>query len=364
VIRVGVIGGGQLGRMLALAGFPLDIRITTLDPGADTPSSQVAPSIIGAYDDTAALERLARSSDVLTFEFENVPVDAALVAAQHLSLFPPPAALAASQDRAAEKALFERIGLPVPAYVAVSTSDELAAAVAAIGTPAVLKTRRFGYDGKGQAVIRDADLAPEAWREAGEQPSILETLVPFESEVSIVGARGRDGHTAFYPLAVNQHRDGILRVSRPLLDAPELQVRAESHAQALMDELGYVGVLTIEFFKVGEDLLGNEFAPRVHNSGHWTIEGAETSQFEQHLRAVAGLPLGPTGPVGFCAMANLIGTTPDPVAVAAIPGAHLHLYGKAPRPGRKLGHVTVTAEDPEILARRWLQVTTVLDDEG
>lgn len=362
MIRVGVIGGGQLGRMLALAGYPLDIRVTTLDPGEDTPASHVAPAIRAAYDDPEALEKLATSSDVLTFEFENVPVQAARKAADHVRVFPPPAALEAAQDRAAEKALFERVGLAVPAYAAVSSADELGAALERVGTPAVLKTRRLGYDGKGQVVIRDPALAAQAWRAVGEAPSILEAFVPFDGEVSLVGTRGKDGATSFYPLIANEHRDGILRVSRPLTDVGELQARAEAHGRALMQELDYVGVLAIEFFRIGEDLLGNEFAPRVHNTGHWTIEGAETSQFEQHLRAVTGLPLGSSAMVGCSTMANLVGQVPSAAAVAAIPGAHLHLYGKAPRAGRKLGHITVQADDRGTLAARWLQVTALLDD--
>jgi 5-(carboxyamino)imidazole ribonucleotide synthase len=362
VIRVGVIGGGQLGRMLALAGYPLDIRVTTLDPGEDTPASQVAPAIRAAYDDTQALVRLASGSDVVTFEFENVPVGAAITAGAHVPVFPPPASLEAAQDRVAEKALFERIGLPVPPYAAVSSSRELKEALDRIGTPAVLKTRRLGYDGKGQTVLENREAAGEAWRTVGEAPSILEAFVPFDAEVSLIGARGRDGTTAFYPLVANVHRDGILRRSRPLAEAQGLQVLAERHGRALMDALDYVGVVAIEFFRTGEVLLGNEFAPRVHNTGHWTIEGAETSQFEQHLRAVVGLPLGSIAAVGFSEMVNLIGSVPDGAAVAAIPGAHVHLYGKSPRPDRKLGHITLRAADPDTLALRYLQVTSALDE--
>ncbi len=362
MIRVGVIGGGQLGRMLALAGYPLDIRVTTLDPGEDTPASQVAPAIRAAYDDSGALMTLATGSDVLTFEFENVPVQAARTAARYAPVFPPPAALEASQDRAAEKALFERVGMDVPPYALVSSLTELGAGLERIGAPAVLKTRRLGYDGKGQTVIRDPDLAAAAWQRVGEVPSILEAFVPFDAEVSLVGARGKDGDTSFYPLIENEHRDGILRISRPAEGVPALQDRAETYARALMQELDYVGVLAIEFFRTGEDLLGNEFAPRVHNTGHWTIEGAETSQFEQHLRAVTGLALGSSAVVGYSAMANLVGRVPSVAAVAAIPGAHLHLYGKAPRPGRKLGHITAQADDRPTLAARWLQVTALLDD--
>jgi 5-(carboxyamino)imidazole ribonucleotide synthase len=231
--------------------------------------------------------------------------------------------------------------------------------------PAVLKTRRLGYDGKGQAVIRDPLLAEDAWRSIGGMPSIVEGFVGFDRELSIVVARGRDGAFASYPLVENMHRDGILRRTRA--PAPgvtgALEATAEAHARSVMDELGYVGVLAIELFQVGETLLGNEFAPRVHNTGHWTIEGAETSQFEQHVRAVCGLPLGPTTLRGLSVMVNLIGDVPPTDAVAAIPGAHLHLYGKSPRPGRKLGHVTVRADDPEALERS-LERVLALTGEG
>ncbi len=347
-MRVGIVGGGQLGRMLAIAGYPLDIRCTTLDPARDSPASQVAPSILGQYDDLQALARLADGVDVATFEFENVPVDAARFLMERAPVFPPVEALEIAQDRVREKALFDEVGLPTAVHEALATPDELRAAVGRVGTPAVLKTRRLGYDGKGQTVLHDAVLAEDAWRAIGEVPSILERLVPFDRELSIIGVRGRDGSVAFYPLVENHHRDGILRMS--VAPAGEvtagLQSRAEAHARAVMDRLAYVGVMAIELFQVGEELLGNEMAPRVHNSGHWTIEGAVTSQFENHLRAVTGLPLGSTELRGSSAMVNLIGDVPDPAAVAAIAGAHLHLYGKDPRPGRKLGHVTVVADRP------------------
>jgi 5-(carboxyamino)imidazole ribonucleotide synthase len=346
-VRVGIIGGGQLGRMLALAGHPLDIRCTTLDPAANSPASQVAPSILGPYDDRDALARLANHADVVTYEFENVPVDAVRFVREMAPIFPPPEALEAAQDRTAEKALFDELGVPTPAHEAVATPDGLRESLERIGVPAVLKTRRFGYDGKGQAVIRDPLLAEDAWRAIGEVPAILERLIAFDRELSILGVRGRDGSTVFYPLIENRHRDGILRLS--LAPAPDLtlgmQSTAEGYARKVMDRLGYVGVLAIELFQVGGGLVGSELAPRVHNSGHWTIEGAETSQFENHLRAVAGLPLGSTLARGASVMANLIGVEPDPVAVAAVPGAHLHLYGKEARPGRKLGHVTVVGAE-------------------
>jgi 5-(carboxyamino)imidazole ribonucleotide synthase len=332
--------------MLAIAGYPLDIRCTTLDPARDSPASQVAPSIIGPYDDREALARLAENADVVTYEFENVPVDSARFLLELAPVFPPAEALEVAQDRVREKALFDEVGLPSASHEAVATPDELRSAVSRIGTPAVLKTRRMGYDGKGQSVIHDAVLAEDAWRAIGESPSILERFVGFDRELSILGVRGRDGSVAFYPLVENHHREGILRMSvAPAPDiTPELQADAESHARAVMDRLEYVGVMAIELFQVGDELLGNEMAPRVHNSGHWTIEGAETSQFENHLRAVTGLPLGSTAVRGSSAMVNLIGTTPDTAAVAAVAGAHLHLYGKEPRPGRKLGHITIVSD--------------------
>jgi 5-(carboxyamino)imidazole ribonucleotide synthase len=363
-IRLGIVGGGQLGRMLALAALPLDVRCVTLDPGDDTSASQVAPSIVGPYDDHEALARLAAQVDILTYEFENVPVEAARFAEERVPVFPPPAALEASQDRIAEKALFDAVGLAVPPYAAVDSLATLEEALGTIGVPAVLKTRRLGYDGKGQAVIRDPLLAEDAWRSIGEMPAIVEGFVGFDRELSIVAARGRDGAFASYPLVENVHRDGILRRTRA--PAPsitrELETRAQAHARSVMDELGYVGVLAIELFQAGEALLGNEFAPRVHNTGHWTIEGAETSQFEQHVRAVCALPLGPTTPRGLSAMVNLIGQVPPTDAIAAIPGAHLHLYGKAPRPGRKLGHVTVRADDPEVLERSLSRVLGLIGE--
>jgi 5-(carboxyamino)imidazole ribonucleotide synthase len=347
-VRVGIVGGGQLGRMLAIAGYPLDIRCTTLDPARDSPASQVAPSIIGPYDDREALARLADRANVVTYEFENVPVDAARFLMELAPVFPPAEALEIAQDRVREKELFDDVRLPTATHEALATPGELRSAVERVGTPAVLKTRRLGYDGKGQAVIHDPVLAEDAWRAIGEVPSILERVVEFDRELSILGVRGRDGSFAFYPLVENHHRDGILRLSvapAPAL-TPELQAKAESHARAVMDRLEYVGVMAIELFHVGDSLLGNEMAPRVHNSGHWTIEGAETSQFENHLRAVTGLPLGSTATRGSSVMVNLIGTVPETAAVAAVAGAHLHLYGKEPRPGRKLGHVTIVGREP------------------
>jgi 5-(carboxyamino)imidazole ribonucleotide synthase len=346
-VRVGIVGGGQLGRMLALAGIPLNLSFEVLDPDERAPARTVAHHIACAYDDPGGLRRLAAASDVVTYEFENVPVQAAHALAHEVPVLPPPRALEAAQDRLLEKSLFERVGIPVHRYAAVATADELSRALDSVGLPAVVKSRRFGYDGKGQIVVRRVDDPAEIWQRAGGHPSIVESLVDFDRELSVLAVRTREGEAGFYPLVENHHRDGILRLS--LAPAPaltvELQAAAEAYAARVMEALDYVGVLAIELFQVGDALLANEMAPRVHNSGHWTIEGAETSQFEQHLRAVTGLPLGSTELRGHSAMVNLLGAVPDPTAMLSVAGTHLHVYGKDARPGRKLGHVTVRADD-------------------
>jgi 5-(carboxyamino)imidazole ribonucleotide synthase len=364
-MRIGIIGGGQLGRMLALAGHDLGIDCSTLDPAEHSPASQVAPAIVGAYDDRDALLALADGVDAVTYEFENVPAASTrFLEERGTPLYPPPRSLEVAQDRLEEKTLFTDVGLPVPTFAAVDDLASLRSAIDAIGLPAVLKTRRLGYDGKGQAVIRHEELADDAWRAVGEVPSILEALIGFDREVSVLGVRDRDGATAFWPVVENRHLDGLLRTTTApapgLTDA--LQRDAEGYGAAVMDRLGHVGVLAIELFEVGGHVLGNEFAPRVHNSGHWTIEGARTSQFENHLRAVTGLPIGDVGMDRVAGMVNLIGSMPDEAAILAVPEVHLHRYGKSPRPGRKIGHVTVLADTPDALRERMLQVTTQLAD--
>jgi 5-(carboxyamino)imidazole ribonucleotide synthase len=281
--------------------------------------------------------------DLVTYEFENVPVAALHEMAATRPCFPPVDALRVSQDRVLEKELFGRLGIPTPLYRAVDSLTDLEAAVAALGLPCVLKTRRLGYDGRGQRVLRrKADVGP-AWEALGGVPLILEGFVRFEREVSIVGARSTRGELRAYPIVTNTHREGILRVTEaPTRDA-RLQRAAETHLRRVAEHFDYAGVLTIEFFVQDGRLVANEMAPRVHNSGHWTIEGAVTSQFENHLRAILGLPLGDTRPVGHAAMVNYIGTMPDRDRILAVPGAHHHDYGKAPRAGRKLGHCTVVA---------------------
>jgi len=352
-VRVGVLGGGQLGWMLARAADPIGIRCRFLDPSPEAPAGRAGELVVGAYDDPVALDVFADGLALVTYEFENVPAASTRRLAARARILPPPGALEVSQDRVDEKRFLESVGIPVAPWRAVASLDDLARAVAALGYPAVLKTRRLGYDGKGQRVLRTPGDVEEAWAQLGSAPLILEGFVRFDRELSILAARGRDGATACYPLVENLHAGGILR--RSLAPAPHvspaLQARAEGHARRVLDALEYVGVLAIELFQVGEELLANEVAPRVHNSGHWTIEGAETSQFENHMRAVAGLPLGSTAATGASVMLNLIGVMPEGPAVLAVPGAHLHDYGKAPRAGRKLGHVTLRADDAAELGR-------------
>lgn len=346
-MKIGILGGGQLGRMLALAGYPLGLRFRVLDLSPDAPAGQLTELMVADFNDTDALKRFAAGLDLVTYEFENVPVDAARFLNRRVPVYPPPAALESAQDRITEKSFFERLGIPTPPFARVDAWDDLRNAISTIGLPAVLKTRRYGYDGKGQFIIRKTEDAATAWQSLGGVPLILEGYVEFEREMSIIAVRSRSGETAFYPIVENHHRDGILRMS--LCPAPgagsELQSQAEDYASRVMKELNYVGVLAIEFFELEGKLFANEMAPRVHNSGHWTIEGAETSQFENHLRAVIGLPLGSTANLSHSAMINLIGTIPDFRTILAAPDTHLHLYGKAARPNRKLGHITIRAKD-------------------
>ncbi|MBL8746974.1 MAG: 5-(carboxyamino)imidazole ribonucleotide synthase [Phycisphaerae bacterium] len=344
---VAILGGGQLGRMIALAGYPLGVRCRSLDPDPLAPAGQVTEQIVARYDDESALRQLARGCDAATVEFENVPTFAARYLEAHAPFFPGPEALAAAQERLAEKWLFRSLDIPTPRFVAVESRATLERAAEHTGLPAILKTRRLGYDGKGQYVLRDPAAIDPAWEALGGVPLVLEEMIPFDREVSIIAVRSRAAHTAFYPLIENHHDAGILRLSlAPAPDlTPALQSQAEAYTLRVLDRLNYVGVLTIEFFVRNEQLIANEMACRVHNSGHWTIEGAECSQFENHLRAILGWPLGSTAPRACSAMVNLIGDIHHHDEILQTPGAHLHLYGKEPRPWRKLGHVTLTASN-------------------
>ncbi len=371
-MTIGILGGGQLGYMLALAGYPLGLHFRFLDPSPEAPVGRIATRITAQFTDRSALKKFAAGLELVTYEFENVPVETARFLAERVPVLPPPAALEAAQDRLNEKRLFQRLGIATTEFAAVAGREALEGAVQQIGLPAILKTCRMGYDGKGQWILRSAEdinrarselpaaTAPGAGKRRGAEasqpstPFLLERLVPFTRELSVLAVRGRTGETAFYPLVENHHRGGILRLS--LAPAPQLdraiQHAAEDAARRVFDALQYVGVLAIEFFEHEGCLLANEMAPRVHNSGHWTIEGAVTSQFENHLRAVVGLPLGSTHAIGCSAMLNLISEVPDSAEVLAVRDAHLHLYSKSARAGRKLGHVTLRASSPEQLASR------------
>jgi 5-(carboxyamino)imidazole ribonucleotide synthase len=339
--RVGIVGAGQLGRMMALAGYPLGIHCLFLDRSELAPGAQVAPILLGELEDPARLAELAAKSDVVTFDWENIAGGALAPLEKSTLIRPPRAALEVSQDRILEKALFKRLKIPVAAHLAIDTQADLIRAVKKMGLPGVLKTRRMGYDGKGQWVLRNPlDLAA-AWDAMGAAGLIYEKFQAFSREVSIIGARSPAGRTVFYPLSANTHGGGILRYGIAPFTSAALERSARAYLQRIMKALNYVGVLTIEFFVVNGRLIANEIAPRVHNSGHWTIEGCVTSQFENHLRAICDLPLGSARALGHTAMVNFLGKMPDRGALLGIEGLAFHDYGKEPRPGRKLGHCTI-----------------------
>jgi 5-(carboxyamino)imidazole ribonucleotide synthase len=360
-MTVGIVGAGQLGRMLALAGYPLGLDFLCLDPASDAPAGQVAPLLHGKFTDRALLKRLALRCEVLTFDWENVPGASleAVTRAHGARICPPVAALAAAQDRVAEKRLFAKLKIPTTRWQAVSSKAQLTRAIGAIGLPGVLKTRRLGYDGKGQAVVRTVGDAARAWQQLGGTPLLYEELVPFDCEVSIIGARSVSGEIAIYPLCGNVHAQGILRVTRAPYGPAAWQRMAAGYLRRVLRHFRYTGILTIEFFVHRGRLIANEMAPRVHNSGHWTIEGAVTSQFENHLRAILDLPLGSTRAVGHSGMVNLIGSIPERAKLLKLKGLHLHDYGKKPRPGRKVGHCTLVEASA---ARRDARTLKVLKD--
>ena len=365
-MTIGILGGGQLGYMLALAGYPLGLHFRFFDPSPEAPVGRIASRVTAEFSDESALDKFAGGLELVTYEFENVPVAAVRFLAERVPVFPPPAALEAAQHRLREKQFFRDLGIATADFAPVADADGLDAAISQMGLPAILKTCRMGYDGKGQWLLQTVEDVGRAKQEltgtgavrasAGTEESafILERFVPFQRELSVLAVRGGAGETAVYPLVENHHRGGILRLSlapAQRLDSAVLRA-AEDAARRALEALRYVGVLAIEFFEQDGRLLANEMAPRVHNSGHWTIEGAVTSQFENHLRAVKGLPLGSTSPLGSSAMLNLVGEVPDTAEVLAIRDAHMHLYGKTARAGRKLGHVTLRASSAEQLASR------------
>ena len=348
---VGILGGGQLARMMAIAGAPLGLRFRVVDTVADACASQVAPLTCADYNDFDAITKFADGIDVVTFDFENVPADTAMFLASRVPVFPNPEALAVAQDRLEEKQLFQRLGMTTPDFATVDSRADLEAAVGKVGLPAILKTRRLGYDGKGQIRLKSTGDLDAAWARLGDVPLILESMVPFEREISVVAVRGRSGEFKTYPLTQNFHQNSILSASlSPAPDTAEISDVAVTYARRLADELDYVGVFALELFVHQGRLLANEMAPRVHNSGHWTIEGAITSQFENHLRAVLGLPLGATAARETSVLLNWIGELPEALPVLSEPLGHWHDYGKTSRPGRKVGHSTVTGPASEVAA--------------
>ena len=350
---IGVLGAGQLARMLALAGMPLGFKFLYVDPSHSSPASWLGEQIVAPFEDATALQKLADSSDLITYEFENIPVSVVRKLAQTRSVFPPTIALESSQDRLLEKQFFNQHGIDTAPFCPVDDQPSLEQAIAALKLPLILKTRRFGYDGKGQFLVKSLEDAITAFNQLGQKGIIAEGFVHFDRELSCIAVRGIDGATFFYPLVENFHHEGILRLSLApaQVHATDLNLQASAQVGRILQALDYVGILAVEFFEKEGRLIANEMAPRVHNSGHWTIEGAETSQFENHIRAVAGLPLGDPKPRGFSAMINIIGSMPDASKVLKIPGAHLHDYSKEPRAGRKLGHLTIRADSLEELNR-------------
>jgi 5-(carboxyamino)imidazole ribonucleotide synthase len=339
--------------MLGLAGYPLGVEFRFFDPNAGAPVGQIGQLIAADYGDHAALDRFLQGVDVVTYEFESIPVSTVRFVAERIKVFPPVTALATAQDRLLEKQLFSDLDIPTAPFAAVDQIQDLQRAAARIGLPVVLKTRRWGYDGKGQAVIRDATSLEAAWQQLAGSPLLVEKYIEFQHELSVIGVRNTAGGEVFYPLIENVHREGILRKSTAPAPSvtPQLGAVAIDYCRRLMNRLAYVGVFALELFSADGTLLANEMAPRVHNSGHWTIEGAETSQFENHLRAVLSLPLGVTTARGNSVMFNIIGHIPPIERVVAVEGAHLHLYGKAPTEKRKVGHVTLVANTPAALER-------------
>ena len=357
-MKVGILGGGQLARMIALAGYPLGLKFIVLDPDANAGAAGLSEHLKGAYDDPELLAQLAEKADVVTYEFENVPSHVAEFLSSHTTVYPPAQALAVAQDRLLEKNFFNELGIGTAPYAPVDSLEDLQQAMSTIGYPAILKSRRMGYDGKGQVVLKtDAEL-DAAWTAMQGAPSIVEGFVAFQREVSIIASRRPSGDIAFYPLSQNEHSGGILRVATACPDDSE-QSMAEDYVRKLMEKLDYVGTIALELFDVDGKLLANEFAPRVHNSGHWSIEGSETSQFENHLRAILDLPLGSTQTRGHTAMVNFIGGLPDTSAILSLSHAHLHLYDKSPRKGRKVAHATIREDNAESFQKALSQLETM-----
>lgn len=362
-LRIGILGGGQLGRMMALAGYPLDLAFSFYDSNPDCPSAALGLRFGDAENSTASLDAFIDSADVFTYEFENIPVAWVERIAAKKPVFPGIKSLSVSQNRLNEKKLFAGLRIPSARFAEIRSEADLHEAVKTLGLPLVIKTVTMGYDGKGQFLLKTEEQIAQAWVELGAQvPLIAEEFIHFKRELSIIAVRGRDGKTVCYPLTENVHHRGILSHSiapAPFVDS-DTQLTAERYISAILHELDHVGAITLEMFETRNGLFANETAPRVHNSGHWTIEGARCSQFENHVRAVAGLPLGATTCDRPTAMLNIIGQHPKTEDILQLKDAHLHLYGKSEREGRKLGHITLTANNHHDLANGIAQIGDLL----
>lgn len=348
-MKVGILGAGQLARMLALAGIPRGIEFVFYDPNPESCAAQLGDFICAEYEDGKELNHFASQVDVVSIESENIPVETLEYLEEYVSVHPSSDAVSTSQDRLLEKNLFTQLKIPTPEFYAIDSAEQLEQVAQQHGDTFVIKTRRFGYDGKGQAILTKPEQANKIWHDLGAHSLIAEQFMNFTREVSLISVRSQQGDVRYYPLVQNLHQNGILVKSQTRLN-DALQSLAESHAEKILSELNYVGVLVFEFFVCDEILVANEIAPRVHNSGHWSIEGAATSQFENHLRAILDIPLGSTNALSDCTMYNLVGSMPDSRKIMSLDNARLHDYGKSPREGRKLGHITLCDPTPENLS--------------
>jgi len=362
-MKIGILGGGQLAKMLVLAGYPLGIQIVCIDPNADCCAQPLCPVVHTEFDNIERIHEHFKGVSCVTYETENLPLHAVEKLQEHYTLYPSLEALRITQDRLFEKNFLHSLNIPTAEYHSIDSLQSLDSTAKQLGFPLILKTRRNGYDGKGQVWIKsESDLLP-AWKAVSTNDLIIEKIVPFEAEISLIFARNPQGDMVFYPLTLNHHEQGILRLSEAPYDKPELELLAQNNARAIAERLQYVGVMAIEFFYANHQLIVNELAPRVHNSGHWTIEGAVTSQFENHLRAILGLPLGSTTITGYSKMINCIGEEPkDLRTLLSIPHLHFHSYGKSPRAHRKLGHMTICATNQLDTQSSFVNAKHVMDN--